>query len=158
MGNIFSGSEIVEIGIQIEKNGRDFYSALAGQSKDLKAKDVFKFLAGEEEKHIKAFQGILEKTVKYEPQGMGADDYYAYMSALAGEHVFTKENKGLELARQIKGDREAVEKGIRLEEDSIVFYEGMKKVVPEYDRKVIDSLISQEEGHLRQLMGMKGLI
>ena len=28
MGNIFAGSEIVELGVQIEKNGRDFYQAL----------------------------------------------------------------------------------------------------------------------------------
>lgn len=28
MGNIFAGSEIVEMGIQIEKNGRDFYNKI----------------------------------------------------------------------------------------------------------------------------------
>ncbi len=32
MGNIFAGSEIVELGIQIEKNGRDFYNTLIKQS------------------------------------------------------------------------------------------------------------------------------
>ncbi len=33
MGNIFAGSEIVELGIQIEKNGRDFYNTLAKKIK-----------------------------------------------------------------------------------------------------------------------------
>ena len=37
MGNIFAGSEIVELGIQIEKNGRDFYNTLVSQSKSQKA-------------------------------------------------------------------------------------------------------------------------
>ncbi len=42
MENIFSGSEIVELGVQIEKNG-------------------------EEEKHIEIFRGMLEKAQNYAP-------------------------------------------------------------------------------------------
>jgi len=45
MGNIFAGSEIVEIGIQIEKNGRDFYNTLDKQSKNEKAKEIYRFLS-----------------------------------------------------------------------------------------------------------------
>ena len=43
MGNIFAGSEVVEIGIQIEKNGKDFYQILATQSKDPKAQGALPF-------------------------------------------------------------------------------------------------------------------
>lgn len=77
MGNIFAASEIVELGIQIEKNGRDFYNALVQQTKNKKAADIFKYLAGEEEKHILVFQGILEKSEKYEPPQIYADEYLA---------------------------------------------------------------------------------
>ena len=155
MGNIFAGSEIVELGIQIEKNGRDFYNILAGQTKDMKTQEIFKFLAGEEEKHIMVFQGILEKSRKYEPQGLDADEYFAYMNSLASEHVFTKENKGKEVAKEIKSDKEAIEKGIGFEKDSIIFYEGIKKVVPEHDLKAIDALIEQEKSHLAQLTDLQ---
>ena len=155
MGNIFAGSEILELGIQIEKNGQDFYNTLSGQTKNDKAKELFVFLAGEEARHIQAFQKILEKTTKYEPAGLDADEYYAYMNALASEHVFTQKDKGAEIARGIKSDSEAVRMGIGFEEDSIVFYRGIKKIVPEYDQKVVDELIAQEEGHLQQLIGLK---
>ena len=158
MGNIFSGSEVVELGIQIEKNGRDFYNTLVKQSKILKAKEVFKFLAGEEEKHIKVFQGLLDKTQKFEALGLDADEYYAYMSTLASEHVFTQKDKGEEIARNIKTDREAIVKAIRFEEDSIVFYEGVKKIVPGSDEEIIEALITQEEGHLKQLIEMEKLV
>ena len=158
MGNIFSGSEVLEIGVQIEKNGRDFYNTLVKQSENLKAREVFRFLSLEEEKHIKVFQGILDKTQKYEPQGLDTDDYFAYMSALAGEHIFTQKNKGEEIAKTIKTDKEAIEKAIGFEEDSIVFYAGMRKIVPDYDGKIIEALIIQEENHLKQLIGMKKLI
>jgi len=158
MKKIFAGSEIVEIGIQIEKNGRDFYNVLLKQSKDIKARELFKFLAQEEERHIKSFQDILKKAVRYEVQGMSADDYFAYMNSLASEHVFTKADAGESVAKSIKSDKEAIDKAIGFEKDSIIFYEGVKKVVPADDKKTVDALIYQEQSHLRQLTDMKHLI
>lgn len=155
MGNIFSGSEVVQIGIQIEQNGRDFYNILSGQSKNAKIKEVFSLLAGEEEEHIKVFQGILDKTDKYDPQGLDADQYYAYMNSLASESVFTQKDKGKEIAAGIKSDKEAIEVGIGAEEGSIVFYEGVKKLVPDYDAKVVEAVIVQEKAHLKKLLGLK---
>ena len=153
--NIFTGSEIVELGIQIEKNGRDFYNTLVNQTKNPKAKDKFRYLAGEEEKHIAIFQEILNRVGKYEPPESYPGEYFAYMNALAGEHVFTQKDKGAEIAKNIASDKEAIDTGIGFEKDSIIFYEGMKKVVLEYDHKVIDELIMQEQSHLRQLSDLK---
>ena len=155
MGNIFAGNEIVELGIQIEKNGRDFYNTLTKQSKNPKAIEIFKFLAGEEEKHIKVFQTILEKTEKYESPESYPGEYFAYMNALASEYVFTQKGKGEAIAKQIKADKEAVDLGIGFEKDSIIFYEGMKKVVPPYDLKIVDNLIAQEQDHLIKLLELK---
>ena len=155
MANIFAGSEIVEIGIQIENNGRDFYSTLIGQSKNVKAKDLFKYLAGEEEKHIRVFQKILEGVEKYEAPESYPGEYFAYMNSLASEYVFTEKNKGKEIAQKIKTDREAIDLGIGFEKDSIIFYEGMKKVVPEYDLEVVSESIAQEQSHLRLLSELK---
>ena len=155
MGNIFAGSEIVELGIQIEKNGRDFYNTLAKQSKNKKAVEIFQYLAGEEEKHIAVFQKILDSVHKYEPPESYPGEYFAYMNALASEYVFTQKDKGSQIARTVASDKEAVKLGIGFEKDSIVFYEGMKKVVPEYELKVVEQLIEQEQGHLAQLSDLK---
>ena len=155
MGNIFAGSEVVELGIQIEKNGRDFYSALARQSKNPTAAGIFQYLAGEEEKHIAVFQDIVNKTEKYEPVGLDAEQYFAYMNALAGGYVFTRKGQGEGIAKNIKSDKEAVEMGIGFEKDSIIFFEGIKKAVPGYDQKIVDELIAQEQAHLMQLIDLK---
>jgi len=151
MGDIFSGSEIVEIGIEIEKNGRDFYNTLAGNIRDIKIQEVFKFLAGEEEKHIKVFQGILEKASQLKGEVIVSDDYFSYMNALASEQVFTKENTGSMAAHAIKTEKEALEKAVNFERESIIFYEGIKKIVAENDTKIVGFLIEQENMHLRQL-------
>ena len=155
MVNIFAGSEIVELGIQIEKNGRDFYNTLVKQSKNQKAEDTFKYLAGEEEKHITVFQKILDSVHKYVPPESYPGEYFAYMNALARAYVFTQNDKGEEIAKRIRSDEEAIDLGIGFEKDSILFYEGMKKVVPEYDHKIANQLILEEQNHLRQLSDLK---
>ena len=158
MGNIFSGGEVVEIGIQIEINGRDFYNKLVEQSKDEKGKKLFKYLAGEEEKHIKAFQGILNTVQKYGPKDSYPGEYFAYMNSLASEHIFTRKGQGAEIAKNVKDDKEAVDLGIKFEEESIAFYEGMKKVVREGEAKIIDGLILQEQEHLKKLSELKDIL
>lgn len=155
MPNIFTGSEIVGIGVQIEKNGRDFYNSLAAKSRDKKSAGVFKYLAGEEQKHIKVFNDMLGNTGKYEPQEAYKGEYLAYMKALVGDYIFTKKDKGALTAEKIKTDKEAVDTGIGFEKDSILFYEGMKNVVPDYDKKTVQQLVEQEQSHLKQLLELK---
>ena len=155
MGNIFVESEVVELGIQIEKNGKDFYATLAEKSKNKDAQQIFKYLAGEEEKHIADFQKILDSVHKYEPVESYPGEYFAYMNALASEYVFTEKDQGTELAKATATDQEAVDMGIRFEKESIIFYDGMKQVVPDKDHKTIDALIAQEKDHLIKLIDLK---
>ena len=55
----FSGSDIVEIAVEIEKNGYDFYTKLSTQLKDQKAKEAFRFMANEEKQHIEDFKKMM---------------------------------------------------------------------------------------------------
>ncbi|HOX54266.1 MAG: ferritin family protein [Candidatus Omnitrophica bacterium] len=155
MANIFSGTEIVMMGIQIEKNGRDFYNALILQSQNPKAKELYKFLAGEEEKHILAFQSMLDKLEETQPVDSYPGEYISYMKTLAAEYVFTQEDKGQALAKTAKSDKEAIEMGIRFEKDSILFYEAMKKSIPQTHQVIVDQLILQEVSHLKKLSDLK---
>lgn len=155
MPGIFSGSEIVELGVQIEVNGRDFYHTLVGKSHSAKAKKVFKLLEGEEEKHIADFQKVLDSVQKYEPKEAYPTEYFSYMNSLAGEYVFTKHGKGVEIAEGAKNEKEAVELGIGFERDSIKFYEGMRKIVPSRSGQIIDKLIEEEKEHVNKLTELK---
>lgn len=156
MANIFSASEVVEMGIQIEKNGWDFYNGVAGLSRNPAAKELFEFLAGEEKKHIKRFEGILSEVKKYEPSEAYPGEYFAYLKTLSEGHVFTKENKGKEAAKNIKTESQALDLALGFENESIVFYEGMKKVVLEDEQRILDKLIEEEKEHVRKLTELKG--
>jgi rubrerythrin len=155
MKNKFAGSEIVELGVQIEINGRDFYEEILKIVKNPKSREVFNFLKGEEEKHIKKFRDILKSVSSYEPKEAYPEEYFSYMNSLASEYVFTKKGKGIEIAKTAQDELEAITLGMGFERDSITFYEGMKKAVPESDKKTIDILISEERSHLDKLIDLR---
>ncbi len=155
MANVFSAAEIVEIGIEIEKNGRDFYNSVLKLSKNSKAKEVFEFLAAEEEKHVARFEAMLSQVKKYEPSESYPGEYFAYLKALSEGYVFTKKDKGAEVAKNVKADKEAVELGISFEKDSILFYYEMKRFVLEGEQKVVGKLLEEEQAHLEKLTGLK---
>jgi len=155
MGIFFSVSEVVQMGIQIEKNGKDFYSRVAELAKTEKVKEAFLFLEGEEEKHIKVFKEILSGVEKYEPPESYPEEYFSYLKALSEDYVFTKEKMGEEMARRSRDEREAIEAGIGFEKDSILFYQEMKNLVKRETHEIINRLINEEKKHLTKLYQLK---
>jgi len=151
----FSGCEIVEMAIQIEKNGKEFYSILADRADNPDASGVFKCLASEEDKHIEVFREIFKSVCVYTPKEAYPEEYFAYMNMLAREYVFTQKNTGIKTAQNIKNYSDGINLGIAFEKDSILFYEGARQVVPEKDKPIIEKLISEEKDHLAKLSGLK---
>jgi rubrerythrin len=119
----------VELAIEIEKNSRDFYYALIKKSKLSKAQEIFQYLALEESRHILAFKDILGAVQRHLPASYAAE-YLNYMSALSGGYIFTQRNTGEAIVLKVQSDLQGIEIGISFEKDSITFYEGMKKAVP----------------------------
>ena len=155
MGNRYSTSEVVELGVQIEKNGYVFYTTLAKNTKNKDSSTIFQFLAGEEEKHIDAFKKILETVQTYEPQESYPDEYFSFLHDLASEYVFTQADKGKEIAQTINDDLKAIDMALTFEDESITFYEAMKKIIPHNEQSVIDALIVQEHKHIDKLKLLK---
>ena len=152
MEKSFSGCEIAELGIEIEKNGRDFYQVLAGNASDGKLKDTLMTLSRAEDRHITTFQKIFEDaSCDHSSEGSYPEEYFSYINALASQYVFTQKDKGAEIAKGIKTSEEGLEMAIGFEKDSILFFEEMKKLVPEKSRSLVDALIQEEKKHLWDL-------
>jgi rubrerythrin len=158
MGDLFRGWEIVKLGIRIEENGVAFYSFLTRTSKDPRAVRIFEFLTGEEKRHIAAFEDLLQRSGKWEAKENYPVEYVQYLSALADASIFTHDEAGIEMARKAKSDIEALELGIRVEKDSILFYMEMQRFVPDTEKNVVQNLIEQEREHLTKLSGIRDTV
>ena len=147
----FSGSEVIEVAIQIERNGLSFYRSIAALMEQEEIKQLFNHLADEEEAHIKSFESLWEAFKDYKPDIPDEEEYYEYIRMLAGMNVFTRKEGIDEVVGSIKNEKDALEMAIRFEKDSIVFFAEIKGLVKESQRDAVDELMREERGHLRKL-------
>ena len=159
----FNADEVFEMAEQIERNGVRFYRETAENISDASARQLFLDLAAMEAEHEKVFASMRadlpdeerEPTV-FDPEGEAA----LYLRALADLRVFGKEGEkdfilSGDLTEQEK-IRKILRSAIGLEKESIVFYLGMKELVPtRFGKDKIDKIIKEEMGHIRLLSGLQ---
>jgi len=156
MSNELTIKEIIEIGIEIEKNGAAFYNELKKSAKTSHVRDLFEYLAEEEEKHVVRFQEILDSVGGYQiSEAYYYTEYMDYMKALADERVFKKDISVVEIANKVKTPRKGIDIAIGFEKESILLFHEMWHVVPESDKKAIQKLIDEERNHIRRLSAIK---
>ncbi len=157
MGIFFSGSELVNIAIEIEKNGLAFYSTLAQKAATPASKQIFDYLAEQEERHRALFEGMQEGAGK-QPLDALSEEYDAYLKALADGIIFTNVKGATLKAMQTQNEDEALEIGIKAEKDSILFYQEMRELVRQRNRETVGKIVAEERSHLLRLASLrKGL-
>ncbi|KAF0121284.1 MAG: hypothetical protein FD151_1306 [bacterium] len=147
----FSGGEIIEVALQIERNGLAFYRSMAGSTEHGDVKNLFNHLADEEEKHIKSFQSLYKYFKDYKPTIRDEEEYYDYIRMLAAMNVFTKKEGIHEVLNKVKDKKDALDMAIGFEKESILFFVGIKGLAREPQRDAIEELVHQEQEHLRKL-------
>jgi len=154
---IFSGSELVNVALGIEKNGIAYYDSLAELTTDAALKNVYNYLANMERRHMEIFQNILDSIGKYQPTYAGEteEEYELYLKALVDSAVFTNDQVARQMAQKASSPAEAIQIALGAEKDSIIFYCEMRDFIPERDRPIIDGIISEEKSHIRQLSSLK---
>lgn len=151
----FSGNELIDIAIGIERTGIAFYDVMARSTRNGTAREVFQYLADAERQHIQVFQGLLTDADKYHVAESHAGEYAAYVKALVDSAVFNDDFATGEMANRAGSDIEAIELAINAEKDSILFYYEMKEIMPRPAQPTVNQIIAEEKSHLRQLSGLK---
>ena len=151
----FSGSELINIAIGIERRGVAFYDVMTKSTDNAIARDVFQYLADMERQHIQIFQGMLEEADKYQVPESYAGEYAAYLQTLVDSAVFTNDFVTSEMATQVSNDVEALELSISAEKDSILFYYEMRDIMPQRAQPTVNKIITEEKSHLKQLSELK---
>jgi len=151
----FSGSELINIAIGIERRGIAFYDIMIRSTENAATRDVFQYLASMEREHIQIFQGILAEADKYQIPETYAGEHAAYLQALVDSAVFTDDIVNSEMATQADSDIRALELAIVTEKDSMLFYYGMKEIIPQRVQPMVNKIVTEEKSHLRQLTELR---
>ena len=155
MSIVFAGSELIEIALNMERNGVVFYQALADKTQNKDAKTIYDYLANEEKKHLNTFQGMLNAVGQYRPPQDYAEEYMLYLKSLVDNSVFSNISETQQKAEKISSEIEAIDTGIQAEKDSILFYTEMQNFVRQPDQKIVLNIIDEEKAHLRLFSQLK---
>jgi rubrerythrin len=155
MSIVFSGSELINIAIGIERRGVTFYDIMARSADNEIARNLFQGLADMEREHIQIFQDMQDGAGNHQLAESATEEYAAYLQALIDDAVFTDDMITSEMATQADSDIKAMELAISAEKESILFYYEMRDVMPRQALPIINRIITEEKSHLRQLSEVK---
>ncbi len=151
----FNADEIYRIAEEIERNGAKFYRKVASDAEEPGTKPLMLELAAMEDEHEKTFASMRaelspqERTATvFDPQ----DEAGMYLQAMADGYVFDVRADPSELLTGQETIQDVLKTAIGLEKDSIVFYLGIREMVPErFGKDRISAIIKEEMGHITTL-------
>lgn len=158
MSKTYSIEEILEIAIKMEENGVAFYKALAEETEDKTAKELFKFLEGEEKEHILVFKNIYkDMTGKTFEKAFYEEEANLYLHALIENRVFKKPE---EIVASIdkKDKLSVIDLAIQIEKDTILYYYEILENLSDKERELVKKLIDQEKTHVYRLTNLKNIL
>ncbi len=155
MAITFNASEILDMAIRIEQNGARYYRKAAEQFTDDHAVKMLNELAGWEDGHERIFESMQAElqapdaaNAPFDPNGQVS----LYLGALADGNVF---DFHADPAKELTGSEsleDVLRKAIALEKDSVVFYLGLREMVPpQLGRERVDKIIAEEMSHIGYL-------
>ncbi|MFW5774748.1 MAG: ferritin-like domain-containing protein [Chitinivibrionales bacterium] len=153
---VYNADEIYEMGVEIEKNGREFYRHAAELAQDDDAKRLFLELSDWETRHIDIFEKLRQNVpddLKQDDSGFDIDQQkHAYLKAAADSHIFSRNLDPVEFIKNAKSPADILRYAMNFEKDSVVLYVSMKNIVPaQLGRDTIDGLINEEIKHVSML-------
>ena len=158
MAIVFNADEIFEMAIRIENNGAAFYRKAAGLQSDTKNKNFLESLANMEDRHQKTFTDMRATLTEKDKDPKVFDPYNEVSQYLAAMADTMGGEGSPSVADSLTGD-ETLEDILRiavgLEKDSILFYLGIKDLIPHQSgQDRIDEIIKEERRHVVQLSNL----
>ncbi|MCP3922915.1 MAG: ferritin family protein [Desulfobacterales bacterium] len=145
----FNANEVLIMAQKIEQNGAKFYRDAADKIADAEGKKLLLELAVMEDDHEKTFIELQKTLTEKEKTSQTFDpdnDAVLYCKSLADMRVF------FEKEIDTSSIKDVLKSAIVAEKDSIVFYLGMKDLVPtSLGTDKINSIIKEEMKHIRIL-------
>jgi rubrerythrin len=150
---------VLEMAEEIEKDGAKFYKNAARRLTTASVKQTLLDLAAMEEEHEHKF-ARMRKELSEEEKRTGVSnldpDIQRYLKALSASRVFFKKEKPAVKVTETHSEadimRDIYRSAIRAEKDSIVFYVGLRELVPaSFGRTWIDEIIQEEMRHITTL-------
>jgi len=154
----YSLNEVVEMAVQIERNGYAFYHA-AGKRNDLgtKALELLAILSEQELNHEKIFLNLrddedmtqLEGSTDWELVGQ-------YLKTIVDSRIFNSPDAAIRLATEAAGVNQIVDYAIAFEKDTLLYFHSISDAIQNQKGKdTVRKIINEEIKHVMFLTEYK---
>jgi rubrerythrin len=148
--NKYSLDEIMEMAVQTEVLGQQFYTGMAEKfKKDDGLVKLFTELAVKEKQHEKTFKGLRDTVAKSGTEPVQWEEVSNYMRAFVESEFFLGKGKSLPSLDHIRTVNDAVKFAIGFEKETLLYFIELRTIVKE--KEAIDEVINEEKSHVRWL-------
>jgi rubrerythrin len=151
----FNIDEVFTMAIKIEENAAAFYRRAAGFHEDDAFVPVMRELADMEDEHKRIFTEMRSQVTDSEKQEQTYDPFneaLLYLNTMADFHGGEGSPSVAEKLNGTETIEEIIRTGLDLEKKSILYYLGLKDLVPaRLGKDKIDTIIAEEKNHIVQL-------
>lgn len=152
--NKYNIDEVLEMAVQTEKLGFQFYTSMAEKFKDnAELVKLFNTLAAKERNHEKIFSDLKNMVVKSGPEPVEWEEVSNYMRAFVESAFFLGKGKALPSMDNIKSAKDAVMFAMGFEKETLLYFLGLRGVVKE--KELVDEVINEEKSHIQWLAAFK---
>ncbi len=152
--NKYSIDEILEMAIQTEKLGYQFYTGMSEKfKKDGGLVKLFTTLASKEKVHEKTFTNLKDLVAQHGTEPVQWDDVTTYMRAFVESEFFLGRGKSLPAMDHLKTVQDAVKFALGFEKETLLYFMELRTIVRE--KEVVDEVINEEKSHIRWLDALR---
>ncbi len=145
--NKYSIDEILEMAIQTEKLGYQFYNGMADKfKKDAGLVKLFTTLASKEKTHERTFTNLKDTVAKSGIEPVDWDEITKYMRAFVESEFFLGSGKSLPNMDHLKTVADVVRFALGFEKETLLYFMELRAVVKE--KAPVDAVIDEEKSHI----------
>ena len=150
-----TANEVLEIAVQIERNGMAFYHEAARLAKRADDRQLLESLAQMEADHEHIFlemQAALTPDERAGSEIEGDAEASQFLRALAGGHVFDVNASPADILTGQESPQEILSTAIGLEKESVVYLSALREIISSPASKAkVEQIIREELRHVAQL-------
>jgi len=146
---MFSIHEIIDIAVQLEKNGEKICRNARERTDDIALQDLLEWIAAEEVSHAEWLKELKIDIELKEDHHLITEISQTLVSDFIGEQAFSLDDVDFS---QIESTQDLIQIIIDFEKDTIVFYEMLQSfITDEKTTAKLDQIISEEKSHIEKL-------
>ena len=154
MNTQINADYLLQMAERIEHNGADFYRMAAAYVRDDRTAQLLLRLADIEANHERIF-AKMRKELGPQTGGLELDpksETAEYLRELLAGKFFDVRTTPADLLRAKDSPQDILLTAIGLEKETLIFYEGVKRVLRPQDQSAVEAVLREEMGHVTQLL------